>query len=87
MRFIKIKITEKKCVCVCVCVCVRARVCVCLWCSVYCVYSREKFQRQIAIIPPPPPQFSERIYATAPFPQSAQMLGEASPLKVLGIRV
>ena len=41
------------CVCVCVCVCVRARV----WCSVsryVCACSREKSQRQIAIIPPPP---------------------------------
>ena len=38
---------------VCVCVCV----CVCVWCSVsqyVCACSREKSQRQIAIIPPPP---------------------------------
>ena len=58
------------CVCVCVCACVRARACVsvCVWCSVsryVCACSREKFQRQLAIIPPPP-HSSERIYATAP---------------------
>ena len=52
--------------CVCVRACVRARVCVCVWCSVsryVCACSREKSQRQIAIIPPPP-HSSERIYAT-----------------------
>ena len=51
-------------VCVCVCVRVRARACVCgVVCLGMCVHAREKSQRQIAIIPPPP-HSSERIYAT-----------------------
>ena len=51
------------CVCVCACVCVCVCVCVCLWCSVYYVYSREKISAPDRDHPPPP-NYSERIYAT-----------------------
>ena len=55
-------VCARVCVCVCVRACARACVCVCGVVSMYVCVREKKYQRQIAITPPPP--HSEWIYAT-----------------------